>query len=88
MQATESEVRETVKEYILSEFLPGESPEALDDSTLLITSGVLDSIATVKLVSFLEEKYGIELEAHELSPEYLNTLSDIAQLVTARIPPL
>jgi len=86
MQATETDIKETVKEYILREFLPGESPDALDDSTLLLTSGVLDSIATVKLVSFLEEKYGIELEAHELSPDYLNTLSDIARLVSARLP--
>ena len=88
MQATEDDIKEAVKSYILSEFLPGESPDALDDSTLLITSGVLDSIATVKLVSFLEEKYGIELEAHELSPEYLNSLSDIARLVSARVAPL
>ena len=51
-----------------------------------ILDGILDSIATVKLVSFLEEKYGIELEAHELSPDYLNTLSDIAVLVTSRLP--
>ncbi len=86
MQATETDIKEAVKSYILREFLPGESPDALDDSTLLITSGVLDSIATVKLVSFLEETYGIELEAHELSPEYLNTLGDIARLVTGRIP--
>lgn len=85
MQATEIDIKENVKGYILREFLPGESPDTVDDSTLLITDGVLDSIGTVKIVSFLEEQYGIELEAHELSAEYLNTLPDIARLVAARI---
>ena len=85
MQATEIDIKENVKGYILREFLPGESPDTVDDSTLLITDGVLDSIGTVKIVSFLEEQYGIELEAHELSAEYLNTLPDIAKLVAARI---
>lgn len=85
METTDNEVKTTVKDYILREFLPGEDAGALDDSTLLITGGVLDSIGTVKLVSFLEERYGIELEAHELNAEYLDTLPAIARLVTDRI---
>lgn len=85
MQLTESSVKDSVKTFILTEFLPGESADALDESTQLITSGVLDSIATVKLVAFLEEQYGIELEAHELNAEYLNSLDDIARLVTSRV---
>jgi acyl carrier protein len=84
MQPTETSIKDAVKAFILAEFLPGESPDALDESTQLITSGVLDSIATVKLVSFLEEQYGVALEAHELNAEYLNTLDDIARLVTSR----
>ena len=74
----------TVKQYILDAFLPGEDPNALTSSTPLITSGVLDSLATVELVSFLEEHYGIELEAHEVDASRLGTLEDIAQLVRSK----
>lgn len=42
----------TVKEYILREFLSGEDPEELTDSTPLITGEILDSIATLKLGEF------------------------------------
>jgi acyl carrier protein len=84
MQLTEEDIKERVKSYILREFLPGESPDAVDDSTLLITGGVLDSIGTVKLVSFLEDEFGIELEAHELNAEYLNTIPDIARIVRSK----
>ena len=74
----------TIKEYILREFLPGESPDSIDDTTALITSGVLDSIATVKLVAFLEDQFGVLVEPHELNPDYLNHLPDIAQLVDSK----
>jgi len=81
MEATKT----TIKNYILGEFLPGENPDALTESTPLITGGILDSLATLKLVSFLEEKYSIQIEAHEADVEHLNTLDNIAELVHAKI---
>jgi acyl carrier protein len=84
--STNTDVKSAVKDYILTEFLPGESPDSLDDETPLITGGVLDSIATVKLIAFLEEKYGVQIEPHEMNADYLNFLPDIASLVTERSP--
>ena len=78
-------VIETVKEFVMSEFLPGEDPNELDVDTPLITGGILDSIATIKLVAFLEERFGITIEAHEADVEHLNTIADIAQLVEAKL---
>jgi acyl carrier protein len=78
------DIKNSVKSFILKEFLPGENPEELTDSTPLITGGVLDSLATLKLVAFIEETYKIELQAHEVDVEHLNTISDIADLVHAK----
>jgi acyl carrier protein len=78
------QIKANVKEYILGTFLPGESPDALTESTPLITGGILDSIATLKLVSFLEQRFGIALEAHEVDAEHLDTLANIAELVEAK----
>ena len=79
------EIKESIKEYILKEFLPGENPEALTDSTPLITGGILDSLATIKLVVFLEERFHVKIQAHETMVDYLNTISDIAQLVSSKL---
>jgi acyl carrier protein len=78
------DVEKTVKDFILKEFLPGEDPAELTVATPLITGGVLDSIATLKLVLFIEEHFGVALEAHEVSPEHVNTIADIARLVNAK----
>ena len=82
---TMQDVKETIKAYILEEFLPGEDPADLTDSTPLITGGILDSLATLKLVLFLEERFHIKIEAHETMVDYLNTISDIAQLVNSKV---
>lgn len=78
------DIAQAVKQFILSEFLPGEDPAELADDTPLITGGVLDSIATMKLVLFLEERYGVTLEAHEVDPEHLDTATAIAALVRSK----
>ncbi len=83
---THDEIKATVKNYLLREFLPGEDPDALEDSTSLIAGGVLDSLATVKLVSFLEENFSIRFEAFEMGADYLDTLADIARTVSGKMP--
>lgn len=78
-------VRDIIKGYILAEFLPGEDPAALSDSTPLITGGILDSLGTIKLVAFLEQKFKIQIQAHETMVDYLDTVADIAQLVSSKL---
>jgi len=82
---TREEIKEMIKGYILEEFLPGENPAELTESTPLITGGILDSLATIKLVAFIEEQFQIELQAHETMVEYLNTISDIAGLIHSKL---
>jgi acyl carrier protein len=77
-------IKITIKTFILSEYLPGEDPAALTDTTPLMTTGILDSIAVLKLVTFLENQFGITVEPHEAVVENLNTISDISQLVTSK----
>ena len=79
------EIKQTIKEYVLKEFLPGENPAALTDTTPLITGGILDSLATIKLVVFLEEQFQIQIQAHETMVDYLDTVDQIAQLVSSKL---
>ncbi|HWO87543.1 MAG TPA: acyl carrier protein [Gemmatimonadales bacterium] len=79
-----NDIQQMVREYILREFLPGVDASELSDTTPLISGGVLDSLATVKLVAALEETYGIEIQPHEASITHFNCVKDIAALVAAK----
>lgn len=81
---TSVDYRQAVKDYILNEFLPGENPDNLTDDLPLISGGVLDSIATLKMVLYFEERFGIVLEAHEADKEHLDTVRDIAALLASK----
>lgn len=78
-------MEKVLRSYILEKFLPGESPEELTDSTPLVTGGILDSVAALELVAFLEERYGFEFQAHEVNVENINTISDITRFVRSKL---
>jgi acyl carrier protein len=80
-------VKEAIRSFILAEYLPGESAANLKDDTPLRTSGILDSVATLALVGFLEEQFKIEVDAHETGIEYFDRLEDIAALVQRKLSP-
>jgi acyl carrier protein len=75
------EIAKVVQQYLLREFLLNEDPSELTGETRLVTGGVLDSISTLKLVVFLEEHFGIRIEAYEAGVEHLDSINQIAALV-------
>jgi acyl carrier protein len=81
MSIETDQLREAVREYILREFLPGERPDKLGDTTPLITGGILDSLGTLRLIAFLEESYNIEVGADEVVTDNLNTVALITTFI-------
>ena len=75
----------SLKNYILAEFLPGEDPNELTASTPLMSGGILDSLATLRLVTFIEEQFGVQVEPHEMGTEYFDSLTEIAKLVHSKL---
>jgi acyl carrier protein len=78
------EVRSAVREYLLSDVLSGEDPDALKDTTELVSSGILDSISTARLVSYLEEEFGVRFKASEIGAAHLNTVDLIVRTVESK----
>jgi acyl carrier protein len=78
------EIESVIRDFILREFLPGEDPSELKDQTQLITGGILDSISTLKLVTFLEDRFAIRVEAYEAGIDHLDTICKIAELVVSK----
>src|SRR5687768_1804556 len=77
-------VKAAVRHYILCAHLPGEAPDALRDDTPLQTSGILDSLATVGLIAFVEKTFGVELDVTDTSIEQFDTVADIAATVARK----
>ena len=78
------DTKETIRQFILVSQLAGESPDSLRNNTPLQTSGILDSLATVGLVSFIEKHFGVELDVHDTSVECFDSIDDIAATIVRK----
>lgn len=79
------DIKTALRSFILENLLPGEDPANLKDDTELKESGILDSMSTLKLVTFLEELYKIEFEANDLEPGNLSSIATIERLVKSKL---
>jgi acyl carrier protein len=75
------EMKETVLEYVIDEYVDEDDDEEVTYDTPLISSGIVDSFSMVSLKVFLEKKYGIKLPDDEATPEAFDTVNSICLLV-------
>lgn len=80
-----SDIKNVLRDYVLENLLSGENPANLTDDTELKESGILDSMSTLKLVSFLEERYKIEFAASDLEPANLSSIAALERLVQSKL---
>lgn len=71
-------VRE-VRDYVLKEFRVKRDSIAPDEN--LLGSGIIDSMGLLKLVAFLEVRYGFETAEGDIVPENFRTLEKIRDFV-------
>jgi acyl carrier protein len=64
-------------------FVPEEA--GLDENTSLITGGIVDSTGVLELVDFVEERFCVRIEDHEMLPENLDSIARIAKLVQGKL---
>ena len=79
-----NEIKEIIRSFILTTYLPGEALEDLRDDTPLQTSGILDSLATQGLVNFLQQRFGVELDVYETMVERFDRIEEIAATVVQK----
>jgi len=72
---------EAVLEWVRKSAAPRFPDLDVRADTLLIDSGVLDSIEILNLVGFLEERFGIALPVEEFVPENFRDPETVARLV-------
>ncbi len=77
-------LNQTIRDFIIESFAPGEKPENLPDDLDLIKSGVLDSLALVETASFLEDLAGSKIDSHELTPDNVGSIGAMTAFITRR----
>lgn len=74
------DVADSVRRFIQEELMFGEASASLDHDTPLC-EGIIDSIALMELVAFLEERFQIQIEDEDLTSDNFRTIGAIERMV-------
>ena len=75
------DLRRTILDYVVKEYLEEDDDRAVTEETPLITGGIVDSFSMGSLKRFLEKRYEIQIPDAEATPAAFDTVDDIAALV-------
>ncbi len=73
-------VLETIRKYLVDEVLEGANANVAADTPLL-EWGVLSSMSTMRLVSFLSERFGVEVPSDDVVGQNFKDLDSITAMV-------
>jgi len=74
-------IESVVKDFIRNELMFGSDGARLDSATDLIGSGMLDSVAVLRLILFIEERFGVHVADGEVLPDNFRTVDMIRSFV-------
>ena len=74
------DVQQEIHNYIVDKILFDDS-ERIGEDLSFQESGILDSTGFLELITFIEERFGIEISDWELIPENFDTLRKISSFV-------
>ncbi|GAB7026142.1 acyl carrier protein [Geotalea toluenoxydans] len=80
------ETKETIRKYIVENFLFGED-EGLKDDTSLLEKKIIDSTGILELVAFLEKEFSIRIRDDELVPENLDSIDNMHHYLSGKKTP-
>jgi acyl carrier protein len=66
---------------VLAAIIGEDAASSVDENDLLFEEGVIDSLHVIELIDLLQERFGMEVEGDELSPENFGSLQAMADYV-------
>jgi acyl carrier protein len=73
-----------IERFVIDELLMGDNRMKLDHDQSLVNSGAIDSLAILRLIAFVEEQFGVQVEDEELIPDNFETVNIIKDFVESK----
>jgi acyl carrier protein len=70
-----------VERFIVDEILIGSEQTSIKRDQSLLDNGILDSLALLRLIAFLENHYHIDIGDGEVTPDNFETLATISTFI-------
>ncbi|WP_034045172.1 acyl carrier protein [Wocania ichthyoenteri] len=78
-------MEQTIIKYIEQEFASEDIEDSLEATDELLDSGILDSMAMIRLITFVEETYNIKVAPEDMIIENFMTVKDISIFIMSKL---
>jgi acyl carrier protein len=79
-----SSIKTQIRQFVL-ENAQSKGVNEVTDNDSLTEIGVIDSLGIFRLVSFLEDSFGVRVSDEEIVPDNFHTISDIERFVSGKL---
>ncbi len=69
------QIKNSVRNYIAQNIFGNKLPNDFNDDTALVSSRLMDSISTLKMINHFEDELKIECKAHEVTADNLDSVN-------------
>ncbi len=80
----ETQVRLELIDFVVNNYLFGDTARMPEDEESLVDEGVIDSTGILELIEFLESHFGIEVSETETVPENLGSIASLTKFVVGK----
>jgi len=78
------ELKDAVRNYITQEVFSGTEPADFNDDLKIVSTRLMDSIVTLNMVNHFEETLNVELQAHEVNVDNLDSVNLITDFLASK----
>ncbi len=78
------DVKKQLRDYIVDNFLFGDTDTKFTDADSFMELGILDSTGILDVILYLEENFDMKVEDDELIPENLDSIDNLNAFITRK----
>ena len=81
----DTKIREELTEFIVANYLFGDTASVPRDDDSLVEEGIIDSTGILELIEFVESHFLVEVSEFETVPENLGSISSLAEFIMSKL---
>lgn len=74
-------MKNTIREYILSNLLFTDDESILQDNESFLDGGIIDSTGVMEIILFIEDTFGIKVNDDEMLPANLDSVNNLVAFI-------
>jgi len=80
-----ADTNKQLRDYIVENFLFGDTETAFSDTDSFMEKGIIDSTGILEVITYIEENFNFKIEDDELIPENLDSISNIVNFINRKV---